>query len=131
MLKLDNLGNKLVYILGALCVVLLVITFSSCSNASRQKAAREKEIFNKLEAEEKLSKVSQDKVSMQEKIAALTKESEALAGDLGKTKNLLEQEKMISQSIKEELNKVTKEKESLERQLEEALAGNKANKLKK
>lgn len=122
----ESFKNRLILILGILCAIFFVATLGSCSNAYRQKSARDKEMAARLDVEEKMSKFSQQKSTLEEKLkvedAALEEEKAAHQA----TKKSLVQEQLISQSLKEELQKVVKLKETLEEDLKEALVNSKS-----
>jgi septum formation inhibitor MinC len=119
----ERFKNLAIVILGVLCLLFLIGTVSSCSNAYRQKFAKDKEMASRLDLEEKLSKLTHDKVAVEEKLKAKDKEIlEASVGLAGAKKSLIE-EQMINQSLKEELTKVSKVKEALEQELKDYKAG--------
>ena len=117
----ENIKNRIILILSVLTIILFISTVSSCNNSLRQKTARDKEMSARLDSEEKANKVSQDQVKLSQKIKSLEKdlEEEKAAHEL--TNKSLAQEQMVSQSLKEEVVKVTKLKEALEADLKEAL----------
>jgi small-conductance mechanosensitive channel len=113
--------GRLIVILSILVAIFFIGTVGSCSSAGRMKSSRDKEMASRLDLEEKVSKILQDKVSSEERLkaagAALETEKAAHEAD----KKALLQEQLVNQSLKEELNKVTKLKEALEEDLKEAL----------
>jgi len=129
-LKMDeSLKNRIVIILAVLSAVFFFGTLSSCNSAMRQKAGHDKEMAARLALEERMSKFSQDKSALEEKAKAKEKEAQELRDTLEATKKALVQNQLVNQSLKEELEKVTKLKEALEENLKETAAG--ANKSKK
>lgn len=123
----ESLKNRVILILGVLTVIFFLGTVSSCSTASRQKRARDKEMATRLDLEEKMSKFNQEKQALEAKAASLTKELEEEKASHQATKKSLAQEQMVEQSLKEELQKVTKLKETLEEDLKEALIKGKSS----
>ncbi len=121
----DNIKNKIIIILALLAVIFLVVSFGSCNNFHKQKLSRNKEMAMRLDLEEKLSKLYQDKNNLERDLKTISKdfEGEQIAHDA--TKETLSQEQLANQNLKEELEKVTKLKEILEADLKEALVGNK------
>lgn len=117
----EILKNRIILILAILTIILFIVTVGSCSNAMRYKAVRDREMLTRLDLEEKISKFSQDKTAMEEKLKTVDKELEEERATLAATKKALVQEQLINQSLKEELTKVTKLKEALEEDLKEAL----------
>jgi len=128
--KLDqNLKDIALIVLAALTLIFCLGTFSSCSNASRQKSAWRAEMTKRLDLEERMTKFSQEKSGLEEKAKAKAKELEVEQLANQTTKKALLQEQLINMSLKEELQKVTKLKEALEKDLKNALVTGK--KLKK
>lgn len=121
----EALKNRIVIILAVLSVVFFFGTLSSCNNAMRQKAARDKEMAGRLALEEKMNKFSQEKSVLEEKIKAKEKEAQDLKDALEATQKTLAQGQLVNTSLKEELQKETKLKESLEENLKGAAAESK------
>lgn len=117
--------NRLVVILAVLTAIFFFATLSSCNSALRQKTARDKEMSARLQLEEKMSKFSQEKSALEERAKAKEKESEEAKQGLETTKKVLIQEQLVNESLKEELQKVTKLKETLENDLKNALVAEK------
>lgn len=123
-LKIDEaLKNRIVIILAVLSVVFFFGTLSSCSSAMRQKAAHDKEMAARLALEEKMSKFSQDKSALEEKAKAKEKEAQELKDALEAAKKALLQDQLVNQSLKEELEKVTKLKDSMGEDSKETASG--------
>jgi len=118
----ENLKNRLIVILGILTAIFFLGTISSCNNARKQETGRKKEMLTRLELEEKMSKFNQEKSDCEARINAAVQEAEAEKAAHLVTKKSLTQEQLVNQSLKEELNKVTKLKEALEEDLKEALS---------
>ncbi len=121
----EQLKNRLVIILAALTVIFFFATLSSCNSAMRQKTARDKEMSARLQLEEKMSKFSQEKSALEEKAKAKEKEADEAKQGFETTKKVLVQEQLVNESLKEELQKVTKLKETLENDLRNALVAEK------
>ncbi len=121
----DNIKNKIIVILALLTGIFLVVSFGSCNNSRKQKFSRDKEMAMRLDLEEKLSKLSQGKNNLEQELKVVSKsfEEEKITHD--STKKALSQEHLVSQKLKEELDKVIKLKEILEEDLKEALVVNK------
>ena len=117
----QKLKDKVIISLSVLSVVLFISTVSSCNNSLRQKKARDKEMYSRIDFEEKASKVSQEQSKLVLELKSIRKELESEKASLEVAKKALVQEQMINQSLKEELQKVTKAKEALEDNLKEAL----------
>ncbi|MFA5145421.1 MAG: hypothetical protein WC723_05405 [Candidatus Omnitrophota bacterium] len=120
----ETIKNRIILILAILTAIFFIATVNSCTNASRQKYARDKEMSTRLDLEEKMGKFTQEKTALE---AALAEEKAAHQA----TKKALVQEQLVNQSVKEELHKVTKLKEALEEDLKEALVQSKSAKSRK
>jgi type II secretory pathway pseudopilin PulG len=125
----EVLKNRIVVILAILTVVFFFGTLSSCNSAIRQKAARDKEMVARLALEERTSKYVQEKSALEEKAKAKENQVQELKVSLDAIQKTLVQDQLVSQNLKEELQKVTKLKETLEEELKQALInGKKAKK---
>lgn len=118
----EPLKNRILIILAALSVVFFFGTLSSCNSAMRQRAARDKEMAARLALEERMSKFSQEKSALEERAKAKEKEAQELRDALEAAKL---QDRLVNQSLKEELEKVTKLKDALEENLKDAATGGK------
>ena len=118
----EKLKDPLIMLLLVMCVVFLAGMIGSCNNARGQKSARDKEMAARLDLEEKIDKFTQEKTSTEAAVQDLTKalEEEKLAHEA--TKKVLTQEQLITSSLKDELQKLTKIKEALEHDLKDARA---------
>jgi len=117
--------EKPVLILVILSLILFILNIGSCLSSYSQNAARRKEMAQRMDIEEKLIKVNQEKAALLEKFKAKDKESEEEKTVCQSAKKALIQEQLVCQNLKDELLKVTKLKEALEDNLKEALAANK------
>lgn len=127
----EGIKNRIIFILAILTVIFFIASLNSCSNAYRQKSARDKEMAARLDLEEKTNKFAQEKTIAQEQLNTKDKELEEEKAAHQATKKALVQEQLVNQSLKEELQKVTKLKEALEEDLKEALVKGKSAKSKK
>jgi hypothetical protein len=121
----ETLKNRIVLILAGLTVAFFFSSLSSCNSAMRQKAAHDKEMAARLALEERMSKFSQEKSVLEEKAKAKDKEAQEAKATLEATKKALVQDQLVNQSLKEELQKITKLKETLEDDLKQALGNTK------
>jgi chromosome segregation ATPase len=118
----EALKNRFILILGILCVILLAGNISSCSNSMRQKNARDKEMYTRLELEEKMAKVSQQIAVLEEKLKARDSECESQKTRLEAVTKSLVEEQLANTALKDELQKVTALKKALEEDLKEISA---------
>jgi len=87
----ERIKNLVIIVLGVLCLLLLIGTISSCSGAYKQKLARDKEMAGRLDLEEKMSKSSQERVAMEERVKSKDKNLQEAVNELaGIKKELLE-----------------------------------------
>ncbi|MBM3246116.1 MAG: hypothetical protein FJZ13_02175 [Candidatus Omnitrophica bacterium] len=121
----EGLKNRLILILAILALIFFIATIGSCANAGRLKANRDKEVLSRMDLEEKMSKFSQEKTGIEEKLKGTTQALEEERAAHQATKKALLQEQLVNQSLKEELQKVVKLKEALEEDLKEALVTSK------
>ncbi len=117
----ETIKNRIILVLAILTVIFFIATLNSCSNAYRQKTARDKEMVARLDLEEKMNKSVQGKAAAEENLNTVNKELEEEKAANQATKKALVQEQLVNQSLKEELQKVTKLKEALEEDLKETL----------
>ncbi len=99
--------DRIVIILAIISVVFFFGTLSSCNNAMRQKAGRDKEMAERLQLEEKMNKFSQERSALEERVKAKEKEAEEARLALEETKKVLAQEQLDSQGLKDQLQKAT------------------------
>jgi septal ring factor EnvC (AmiA/AmiB activator) len=110
----EQAQNKVLLAAIILAVVCLVLAISSGIAASKNKMGLQKEMAFRMETEERLASVST-------KSTSLESELKAAQDQLTQTKTSLEQEKISNDALKTELEKLTKLKEQLEKDLKEAL----------
>ncbi|HOU37217.1 MAG TPA: hypothetical protein PK562_08120, partial [Candidatus Omnitrophota bacterium] len=92
---MEFLKNKVVIILGACCIVLLLVAVQSCVQGNKYLKVKQKEEIKRYDAEKALNDVSQEKASLE---AALRKAEAALAEEraaLETTKKTLLQESLL------------------------------------
>ena len=123
---MDN--NKTVIILGVSTLVLLIFSIASCANVYNKDYLRKKEMLQRMETEEKISKSAQESAACAQKLKTIQKDLDDEAAAHLATKKALIQEQMISQSLKDDLQKVTKLKEALEAELKKESSNKKAKK---
>ena len=122
----ENIKNRVILILAILSIIFFMGAIRSCSTAKKLKMTLielDKEKAVSWDSEQKMNELKKGK-------AALTKELEDTKTENEATQKVLLQEQLVSQSLKEELQKVTKLKETLEDDLKDALVKNKAKSAK-
>ncbi|MBU0503384.1 MAG: hypothetical protein ABH882_03320 [Candidatus Omnitrophota bacterium] len=118
----EDIRGKLFPILVLLTLIFFITTVKSCSGINKQKNMKDKEMYARLEAEEKLQDV---KKGWDLQLIVKDKELKDEKSAHEATKNLLDQERLINKDLKEELDKVTKVKEVLEEELKDVLVNSK------
>ncbi len=122
----ENIKNRAILVLAILTVIFLMGAVRSCSTAKKLKIT-----LMDLDKEKSLSWDSQQQMNeLKKEKAALAKELEDLKSDNEATKKTLLQEQLVSQSLKDELQKVNKLKEAVEGDLKDALVKDKAKSAK-
>lgn len=117
----ENIKNRVILILAILSIIFFMGAIRSCSTAKRLKA-----ILMELDKEKAVSWDSEQKMNeLKEKKAALEKELESTKAENETIGKALLQEQLVNQSLKNELEKVTKLKETLEDDLKDALVNDK------
>lgn len=113
----ENIKDRLIIILAILAVIFFVGSLRSCGTAKKLKTT-----LIELNKEKSMSWDAQQQINELKKgSASIQKELEDTKAEIETTKKVLLQEQLVSQSLKEELEKVTKLKETLEDDLKEAL----------
>jgi hypothetical protein len=127
----EMIKSRAVLILVILSVIFFLGMVGSCSSAHKLKVSHDKEMALRLDLEERASRSGQEKAVLESKINSITQalDEEKVAHQT--TKKVLLQEQLVNQSLREELQKITKLKEALEEDLKEALVSGKSAKSKK
>jgi len=120
----ESLKNRIIIALAILPLVFLIGMIKSCSDSGRYKINGNNEMRTRLDCEEKMNNFSKEKAAIEKKVSAVTEVLEEERVALTAAKKALSQEQLVSQSLKEEIEKITKLKETLEEDLKEALVKN-------
>lgn len=126
----ETLKDRIILILFILTVIFFIGTVSSCSNALHNRANRDKEMLARIDLEEKIAKVIQDKAAAEGRLESASSELETEKAAHQAAEKTLAQERLVNESLKEDLEKITKLKEALEEDLKDALVKGKAAKSK-
>ncbi|MDD5565330.1 MAG: hypothetical protein PHG31_00330 [Candidatus Omnitrophica bacterium] len=102
----EQLRQKLLVTLAISNVVLLIAAAGSCSGSHRQKLAKDKELYTRIEIEEKLNKMMQEIKALEAKIQEKDKTLEEEHKARTEISKLLNQERLLTQGLKEELSKL-------------------------
>ncbi len=117
----ENLKGRLVLVLGILNVIFLLFWVSSCNDVRKFKKAREKEMDTRLAVEQDRDKLSKLESSLKDKLSQVQEELGEKKAALEAVKKSQSQEQMVCNSIKSELEKISRLKEALEEDLKDAL----------
>lgn len=111
---MEESGNKLVLVLLAVILLLVIVWAASCSSAHRQRIAREKEMSARFDIEDKLGKLSRANAGLQEELKGAQKKLADEKAAREECKKALMQEQMITQSLKDEIEKLVRQKALVE-----------------
>lgn len=120
----ESLKNRFILILVILATIFFMGTIRSCSTVKKLKTALielDKEKAISWDAEQKTNELKKEKITLEKQLEE-TKATHEVA------QKALLQEQLVNQSLKEELDKVTKLKDKLEEDLKEALVTDKSKK---
>ncbi len=106
--------DKIIVGLAAVTLLLFILNIGSCINAYNQNALRKKEMLQRMDLEEKSGRVIQERTGLAQELEAKNKELAEEKANFEAAKKRLIQEQLVSESLKSELEKVTKLKEALE-----------------
>lgn len=126
----EGIKNRVVLVLGVICLVLFISNVSSCMLAQRSKGAFNKEMSTRMDLEEKMSKFTQEKTLLEAKVAKLTQDFEQEKNEHKKDSIKLNQDDQVIQSLKEELQKLNNLNDKLEEDLKAARVTSKSTKNK-
>lgn len=121
----DGAKNKLIFLSAVLIVILTVFSLGFYNNSRKQRLAFDKEKSARFDLEDKINNLGREKDSIEQKLSALSKEFEAEKAAHQADKNTLQQEQLVTQTLKDELQRMVKLKEALEKDLKEALVRDK------
>jgi hypothetical protein len=117
----DNFKSRLILGLGILNLIFILLWAASCNKENEFKKARDKEMNIRLESEQKVGEFEKIKSGLDDKINKIGQELTQVKAEFETTKKSLVQEQLISKSLKSELDKISRLKETLEEDLKEAL----------
>jgi peptidoglycan hydrolase CwlO-like protein len=108
------------------CIIIgvfsLILAISSGISAQKNKVAFQKEMATRLDIEEQLENSKFVISALEEEIEKLQSQVNVEREARQKLKTELEEEKLVTKALKEEIIKTNRLKETLERNLKEALA---------
>ncbi|MFH1414113.1 MAG: hypothetical protein ABIG56_04635 [Candidatus Omnitrophota bacterium] len=117
----ESLKNRMILILVILSSILSIGMISSCNNAYRQRAAREKEMAVRIDLEEKMNKFLQETNMLNVNLKRLEKELEVEQLARKQAEATLSKSQGVNTILQNEIKKEIKLKETLEEDLKDAL----------
>ena len=126
----EGLKSRIILILAILTAIFFIATMNSCMDARRWKKDRDGEKSTRFDLEARAQKFDSEKAGLEDRVRKLEKFLEDGKAELNKTKEALLQEQKENKNLAEELEKVTRLKETLEENLKEALVGKSPKKTK-
>lgn len=126
----EGIKSRIILILAILTVIFFIASINSCMDARRWKNDRDSEKSTRFDLEARAQKFDSEKGSLEDRIRKEEKILEDEKAELNKTKEALLQEQSTNKNLTEELEKVTRLKETLEDNLKEALVGKSPKKTK-
>ena len=117
-----KIKSKSLLILSILIVLFFLSTVSSCISLHKLRGLKDKEMISRLTAEEDKSIALKDKAVTTEKLKRIEQSFEEEKSAHQLAQKALLQEQLINQSLKDELQKVSKLNAALEQDLKDALA---------
>lgn len=126
----DKLKDKATFILLSTTLLFVLLAAVSCNNARLQQIEKNKQAVKAFDLEERLSKTAKDGSLLTEQLQDAQKALAKEQAEHAATNKVLAQEQLMNQSLKEEIQKVTKAKDALERDLKQALISEKPERKK-
>ncbi|MFH1354581.1 MAG: hypothetical protein ABIH19_00320 [Candidatus Omnitrophota bacterium] len=117
----ENLKNRVILILVVLSAILSIGLISSCNNAYRQRAAREKEMAVRIDLEERMNNFLQEANMLNVNLKKLEKELEAEQLARKQAEAILSKSQSVNTILQNEIKREVKLKETLEEDLKDAL----------
>lgn len=128
---MDVLKNRIVIILGILNVIFLLVAVNSCTQGKKCIDVKRREEIKRYDAEQELSKISNEKVSIEARIQKAEATLAEATATIETTQKALLQEQLVNKSLKTEIEKVSRLKDALEQDLKNALVAGKSAQPKK
>jgi hypothetical protein len=117
----EKLKTRIMLALGIFSLILLIVAFQSCNGRRIQEKRWRTEMAQRLDAEEKAQKASQEEAALSTQLRKTREELQKSDQELEAVNKKLLQERMVNENLKAELDKLSKLKDALEEDLKEAL----------
>ncbi|TAN61015.1 hypothetical protein EPN16_04075 [bacterium] len=117
----DIAKNRVIAILGILVVIFLLLFLGAKGNLSRQRNFANERAARAFELEDKIVQLEKEKSAISEELKNIQAQLAEEKGAHDAAKKTLSQEQVAESALKVELERVTRLKETLEKDLKEAL----------
>ena len=115
----EGMKNKIVLALGLLTIILFISSIRSCQNMTREKELVNQEMRTRMELEEQVLYLSKRNTDLEQQINQLQEAVNQQETNYQSDQQALNQEVA---ELREEIERITKLKDSLEKNLKKALA---------
>ena len=113
--------NRVMAILSILVIIFLLLFIGANSNLSRQRKNASEHAARVMDLEDKIVKLEKEKSALSEDLKNAQAQAAEEKASHEATKKTLSQEQVAEQALKAELERITRLKETLEKDLKEAL----------
>lgn len=103
----EAIKSRLILILGIVALIFIIGGIGSCASGIRYRSERDKEMYKRLNLEEKGEKLIQEKTELEARLKKTDKELAETKAILEQTQKELQQEQIVSKSLKDELLKIS------------------------
>lgn len=117
----DIAKNRVIAILGILVVIFLLLFLGARGNLSRQRNFANERAARAMDLEDKIVQLEKEKSALSEELKNIQAQLAEEKGAHEAAKKTLSQEQVAESALKVELERVTRLKEALEKDLKEAL----------
>ena len=107
--------NRIVIVLAVVALIFAILWFNTARTVERQKSRVTSEAALRYELEEKTAKLEKEKSNLADQLKHTKAQLDEQKAELEETKKTLSQEQVAEQALKVELERVTRLKESLEK----------------
>lgn len=117
----DAVKNRIILIVSTLCLIFFFWAIGVHSEIGKYKNNLQEEMRKRIEMEEQNTSFLKERSALQENVRQLASQIEEEKAAHQATKKALVQEQLVTDSLKEEVEKMTRLKEALEEDLKESL----------
>jgi len=106
----ETIKSRFILILSVVALIFIVGGIGSCASGIRYRSERDKEMYKRLNLEEKSEKLTQEKTEIETRLNKADKELAEVKTILEQTQKELQQEQIVNKSLKDELLKISQSK---------------------